>query len=644
MCKQIFFWLSLFSWIIASAQVTQRNILTNKYSLKDISKSLVSQESFKPYPTTPDEWRERISDKGINYLVKEGEENLNFKFIDIPASVLLEFKRTGNRSHHQGISFKKRVALLRLVLAESAEGKGRFLDAIIDGSWSLCEESYWGIPAHIRETEGIPDIENPVVDLFTSETASTLALVDYFAGDKMDKVSPLFRKRIRYEINRRFFTPLIQNMNTDTYAYLSKVNKVNNWCAWIMTNWLNTTLLVEKDKDKRAEMVYDAMSGMDRYLNGTGDEGGCEEGPDYWHVAGGAILHSLEWLQKATNEKVNVYENPFIHKVASYIYKVNIGKKDFVNIGDNAPQIEPLGEFYYRVGMHLGDEQMKQFGLWESQGKGHAITFDHILKMRSIDDYITSFQLPQTKEDYKPLTHSWISDIQLMGARSRNNLYLASHASNNGKSHNHNDVGDFSIYINDDAFIVDAGKCTYTAKTFSDRRYELWNTQSQYHNLPIINGYGQAVGTKYGAKDVVNTNTDSEDKLVMNIAPAYPEKAGLLSWKRTSSLKRESDDITITDEYSFKETPISIQQVFLTVANVDVSKEGTILFEGDKDVLKLVYDASVFSVSMDKPSMVNPDYGDIKKNWHNKVITRILLTAKKHDISGKYVYKFSKSG
>ena len=642
MVKKIVILVGMFVWLSTDAQVTQRNILTSKYSLKDIKESLISQESFKPYPTTPEEWKKNVTDKGVAYLITEGEKNLNFKFSNIPATVMMEYSRIGNRTHHQNLSFSKRVALLRLVLAESAENKGRFLDAIIDGTWSLCEESYWGVPAHIPKTGGIPDMENPVVDLFTAETASTLALVDYFVGNKMDSINPLFRKRLRYEINKRFFEPLAQNMDTDTYWYLSKYNKVNNWTAWIMTNWLNTTLLIEKDSNIRSEMVHDAMIGMDRYMNGLGEDGGCEEGPAYWHVAGGGILHGLEWLQKATDNKVDVFDNPFIHKVASYIYKVNIGKRYFVNIGDNVPEIEPLGESYYRIGCKLQDEQMKEFGLWECQKKEHVIALNHTLKMRSIDDYITSFQLPKMTAEYKPLNHSWFSDIQLMGARTKNNLYLSSHAGNNGKSHNHNDVGDFIIYLNDKPIIIDAGQGTYTSRTFSEHRYELWNTQSQHHNLPIINGYGESAGVKFGAKDVANINTDTEDKLVMDIAPAYPKEAGLLSWVRTSSLMREKDEIIITDAYSFKENPISIQQVFLTVTDVDISTEGTILFRNNKEIVILRYDATMVSVSTDSPSVSGADYGNLKANWHNKKITRILLTAKNHSMNGKFVYQFSK--
>jgi len=46
-------------------------------------------------------------------------------------------------------------------------------------------------------------------------------------------------------------------------------------------------------------------------------------------------------------------------------------------------------------------------------------------------------------------------------------LYLAAQAGNNGKSHNHNDVGNFIVYSEGMPAIIDVGVETYTAKTFT---------------------------------------------------------------------------------------------------------------------------------------------------------------------------------
>src|SRR4029077_12109565 len=126
-------------------------------------------------------------------------------------TITLDFSRNGNRTRYENITFGKRDRLWNLVLAESIEGKKRFTDAIIDGIWSISEESFWGASAHLflqKEGKGLPDVEDPVVDLFAAETAATLAFADYFIGAELDGISPLIRRRIYYEVNRRIFIPM----------------------------------------------------------------------------------------------------------------------------------------------------------------------------------------------------------------------------------------------------------------------------------------------------------------------------------------------------------------------------------------------------------------------------------------------------
>ena len=159
---------------------------------------------------------------------------------------------------------------------------------------------------------------------------------------------------------------------------------------------------------------------------------------------------------------------------------------------------------------------------------------------------------------------SWFESMGLMVAR--DSMYtLAAKAGNNGDSHNHNDVGSFTIYKEGKPFIIDLGVGTYTQKTFSDKRYELWTMQSQFHNVPtflnleeigvrhqleisqeikgvtdclgqdpVSDAYNpniilQKDGAKYAASDVsciLCTNEEAEDgkavsSLKMDIAGAY---------------------------------------------------------------------------------------------------------------------------
>ncbi|WP_373331237.1 hypothetical protein [Salmonirosea aquatica] len=135
---------ALVSW--AQAQVTPRNILRQKYALNQVKQALIPKNQYHPYPATPAEWKKVVPDTVLQAVIKAGEAALDYTFQPVTATVSLDFVRTGDRERHRGVAYTKRYALTDLLLAESVEGKGRFMEAILNGVWSICEESFWGYP------------------------------------------------------------------------------------------------------------------------------------------------------------------------------------------------------------------------------------------------------------------------------------------------------------------------------------------------------------------------------------------------------------------------------------------------------------------------------------------------------------------
>src|ERR1700722_3075781 len=206
------------------AQLTSRHLLQKDLGTEDLQQVLVSQRRWQPFPQAAAGWEKILPDSIRARLIQNGEACLTAPFPNVPATVTLDFFRNGNRTRYEGLSFGKRNRLWALVLAESVEGKGRFLDAILDGIWSISEETFWGASAHLflqKGGRGLPDAENPVVDLFAAETAANLAWADYFIGPELDSISPLVRRRIFYEVNRRIFVPLL----TAKYDWLGAGDK-----------------------------------------------------------------------------------------------------------------------------------------------------------------------------------------------------------------------------------------------------------------------------------------------------------------------------------------------------------------------------------------------------------------------------------
>jgi hypothetical protein len=638
MKNQLLIGLLLFS-TLTFAQVSQRNILAKKYTLEAVKQAIVPKSQWKPYPKTADEWKAALPDSIIKNIIANGEAALTYQFESISASTSLDYVRSGDRLRHGKISYGKRSTLTELIMAETVEDKGRFTEAILNGVWSICEESYWGVPAHISGT-GLPDVENPIVDLFSAETASAMAMADYFVGEKLDKINKLVRKRIYYETNRRIFTPMMTK--SDNYSWMSKTKAVNNWNPWIMSNWMMSSLLLEKDESRRTDMLYAAMNGLDLYLNGLGEEGGCDEGPSYWFAAGGSVYDCLDLLQKATNNKVTIYDEPLIQKMAAYVYKAHIDGYYFTNFADADPILKPEGIMLYRFGKAIKDENLVQFGQWANKNFCR-LDFTAYQRMRHLENALTIKEISKNTT-YEPVKDAWVSDIQVMTARTNKGLYLATHGGHNAESHNHNDVGDFIVYADGQPMIVDAGRGNYTARTFSNKRYELWFTQSQYHNLPIINEMGQKEGRAYEAKNVKSQINDKQARLDMDIAAAYPQEAGITNWNRTVTLNRVKNQVELTDDYVLAAKPTSLKQVFMTVCDVDFSKKGRIILRGDKNAtLTLKYDPSVWTVETEFPSTEGMEYSSFKTKWNGHKMQRIILTNTALIQKGKYNFTIEKN-
>ncbi|HEV7350276.1 heparinase II/III domain-containing protein [Telluribacter sp.] len=637
MMKKVFIAIVALCFSELYAQVTPRNILAKKYSQEQVKEALIPRSQYKPYPTTPAEWKKVVPDSILKAVIKAGEASLNYKFQPVSATVSLDFVRTGDRERHRGIAYNKRYALTDLLLAESVEDKGRFIEAILNGLWSICEESYWGVPAHISGT-GLPDVENPVVDLFSAETAALLGLADYFVGAKLDAINPLVRKRIYYETNQRIFRPLLNH--PDQYKWMSKTQPVNNWNPWIMSNWISATLMLEKDEARRAEMVHQSMLGLDLYLNGLGEDGGCDEGPSYWTAAGASVFDCLEMLGAATNNKVNIYDHPLIRNMGAYFYKVHIGGHYFVNFSDADPKLRPDGLLLYRFGKAINDPQMTSMGQWAvKQFPEVTLELNGHHRPRRIENLLTIRDLPASPPAYVPVRDAWLSDIEVLTARTSNGMFLATHGGHNAESHNHNDVGDFLLYAHGEPILIDAGRGNYTSRTFSPQRYDLWFTQSQHHNVPIVNGHGQKAGREFEASGVNSTISDKEAALNMNIAKAYPAEAGIDNWNRKVALNRQKNRLEITDKYTLNQKPGSIQQVFMTVCEVDASVPGTVvLTTPTKKSYVLHYDPKTWSATTELPSTDGMEYSSFKTKWDSHPVKRILLTNKSLKATDQFMF------
>lgn len=618
------------AFVPSIAAQTPRNLLAGRVTPVQLGRMLVSADEFRPFPALADRaaWEVVPAVTRAAYI-KAAEEQLGQPWGSVPATVMLRFVRDGNRAEYDRMSSGRRRRLTDLVTAEVFENRGRFLDDIANGIWAISEQTFWGSTAHLsaqRVGSGLADVREPVVELFAAEAAAMLAWTDYLLGAKLDSVSPRLRERIRHEVERRVLTPALERDDFWWMGFGPRRN-LNNWTPWITSNWLTAVLLLERDPARRERAVHKILRSLDNFLNIYPADGGCDEGPGYWDRAGGALFDNLELLHAATRGGIDLYGDSLVRNIGRYIHRAYIADNWFVNTGDAAARLTPDAELIFRYGTRIDDVALRGFGSLlrrraGAYGPGSA-TLGRVIPNVLATAAVTA------ATPVEPLhAQVWLPDLQFMAARAAPNsargFYLSALGAHNGQSHNHNDVGNFIVFADGRPVLVDVGVETYSAKTFSPRRYEIWTMQSAYHNLPTINGVMQKEGAQHRADHVRFEPFPDGVRFSLDIASAYPAEAAVTSWERTLTLARSSNQVEIDERYTLGRSISPARLNFITPLTVDVTRRGEVhlreVSSGRHFVMR--YDAGRFSATTEEIRIDDARLGPV---WGDR-LARIVLT------------------
>ena len=638
--KKIIFFI-LFSIFVANINAYEnRNLLQGKATKEQLKEFLITNQSWNPFPAYTDRtaWEKLIGDQK-DYYIQMGEKYTTYNWQVVTATDYLAFNRTGERMTMQKKHDDNLTAISYLFLAELAEGKGRFLDPLANGVYFICEMTSWSIAAHqvVQKAKGsLPAKEDYVIDLVSSDVGAAMSWIYNILGKELgEKVSPLIPTRLENEITERILKPALSN----TYWWMAKSvsensGSVNNWNPWCNTNVLQCFLLVEKNKDTMVDGVYSTMQSVDKFINYVKEDGACEEGPSYWGHAGGKMYDYLELLYEATDGKVNVFDNPMVKNMGEYIVNTYIGNQWVVNFADASAKASFDYRVVYRYGDRVGSQPMKSFAKYIDVNFYEKSETQRDM-FRILSDLSTDQLLKTATPALGNNPFVWYPQTEFCYMRV-GDVFLATKGGYNNESHNHNDIGTFSLYYKNTPFFIDAGVGTYTAKTFSTERYSIWTMQSDYHNLPQINGYSQLFGKQYTSKNAkVNKGSKS---FSIDLGNAYPADAGINSW--LMDYKVGKDKMEIKETFDLKEAKTANQLNFLTWGNVDITKEGEVTVVVDGKTATLQYDYKEFTASM---KAITLDDTRLSNVWGSEIY-RVSLTAKNITNKGTYnlTIKFNK--
>ena len=611
------------------AAYTERNYLQNVVSQENLANCLVLNQKWVTYPSYNDrEGWNRFLGEYKDEIIKNGEALLDYTWKVVRATDYLEFERSGNRVVMERPFNDNNQAIVKLMLAELAEGKGRFVDQLINGVFHTCEMTSWALSAHLITQpthRALPTPTYPLIDLTAGDLGGLLSWVYYFMHDEFDKVDPEISRRLYNELDERIMKPYLENDSFWWMAVNYKGQMLNNWNPWCNSNCLMTFMLLENDPDRLSRAVYRSMQSVDKFLNYVHSDGACEEGPSYWGHASGKCLDYLVLLNWITGGKVSIFDNPQVKAMGEYIAKSYVGNGWVVNFADASAKGGGDPFLIFRYGKAVDSDLMKQFAAMLNNGR--KISFAGRDLFRIFESFIINKDLSEYQQEYTGDRYTWYPETEFYYVRN-NKAFLAAKGGYNAESHNHNDAGSFSLWVNDMPVMIDAGVGTYTRQTFSSERYTIWTMQSNYHNLPMINGIPQKFGSKYKATDV----KASRKGFSANIATAYPEEAGVKTWIRSYEMK--SGELTVNDRFELDEVKSENIINFLTWGDV-VIKDGKVEISVNGVKAQVKYDNRKFDVKKESVKLADKKLSNV---WGDEIY-RLSFIAKDKKIKDSYIFK-----
>lgn len=483
----------------------------------------------------------------IERVLAEAEADRGRPWADALGSLFVRYVRDGDRATYERAVADRQERLTRAVIAAAATEDQRWVDEAADGAVVLCEQSTWSLPAHddahARRGFALPDVTAPYLDLGAGEIVAQLAVADRILGVRWDDSWPGLRERIRHEAEVRVFTPF---ETRDDLWWLGYWREVNNWNPWILGNVVLAAVLLLDDGERVARLLARALDSLDRYVAELPADGAIDEGVAYWWNGAGRMLELLDTVAAVTDGRLDARDIPVVAEVLRFPMRMHLGGEWYVNVADGWARSrghEPW-QLPFRWGSLIGDARVVA---WAQASRRHGEPVAGVAGglPRLVRALVDGAWRDATPLDAPLPAAVWLESVQLSVRRgeagSAEGLALAAKGGTNDENHNHKDLGSFLVAAGGRPLLVDIGKPTYTAQTFSAERYGIRAMQSGWHNAPAPLGLEQGAGPLFAARVLAapggepGPRNNADAPFELELAGAYPLEEGD-SWRRTFRL------------------------------------------------------------------------------------------------------------
>lgn len=486
-------------------------------------------------------WARLAETRGLDAgkVARRAERLLREPMAPFPLERFYDFTRTGDRYRFQRENGARWRRLGLLAQAESLEGRGRFLPALSETLCALCADPTWVLSAH---DGGLHNVEGRRV---------TIDLASALYGWQVAEVLACFGDALSPEA-RAAGLAAVRDRVVDPYLRMARTGEYDNWWALSNANWnpvchsgvVGAALaLPGLTPEERALAVGSARVLVRRFLRGFLPDGWTGEGVGYWAYGFGHFAQLCEVVRRATGGREDWLLWPEARRPAQATPSARLCGDLFPVVADAGMDVSADAGLEGWLGARLGFPARARPNVKGRFDFPASFVFDPAFLPVAPPEATTHALPPRT----------WLPDAQILVARTPRRCLMAM-GGDNGVPHNHNDCGTFMLAVNGVPVLTDLGGEEYTSRTFSSRRYKSPLLNSYGHPVPRPADTLQAAGRKAAAKVLAADFAAGRDRLVLDLAPAYPA-AGLTRLTRAFLWEPAGDSarLTLTDAFAFGE-------------------------------------------------------------------------------------------
>ena len=455
------------------------------------------------------------------------------------------FIKDGDREEYEAPYFTRRAKLSALVFRYflGVETGLPLKTLVEDYIWAICEETNWVLPAH----EGRP------IDLFSAETAFTLAQTVALLGDQLDAE---VAHRIYAEVDRRVFEPYLH-----WHYSLGWYQGGNNWNGVCNSSVASAFLLLERDPRRVAGALSIAFSGLQTFLETAFEsDGSSNEGVGYWSYGLINLIALSEMLRARSGGALDPLASPRLRQIAAYPAAVQLSGPFFAAFSD----CDEKEEFNFGIIQRLA-ERSGVAALRNLTAKPAEPGSDWRIQM-----LIRNLLWWDGGQPAAPAIADAVLSApgiaRLIGTTAAGVPFVAAiKAGHNEENHNQNDIGSFMLHVDGENLLTDPGRGLYSRHYFGPNRYDNIFANSYGHSVPRIGGKLQAPGQQYRGELAAVTTEPGDKSAVVEFAKAYPVE-GLVGASRTLAIE-DQGTVILTDAFEF-DGAAPIEEAFITWGEV----------------------------------------------------------------------------